>query len=188
MWPRSSPPSSIATLRGTKMATLERWLPIEGYEGCYEVSDQGRVRSLERLNARGARVRERILTPMLCGRPKYHMVALHRDGVRNVRKVHHLVLEAFVGPRLGDVLCRHKNDIPTDNRLSNLAWAPGPRISTILSAMVGMLKAERLNAATATPCRGITCTSRPQGSGPVANVIVKPRTDIRRAPRPERAT
>ncbi|MCG7607124.1 NUMOD4 motif-containing HNH endonuclease [Mycobacterium sp. CnD-18-1] len=103
----------------------ETWLPIEGYEGCYEVSDHGRVKSLERLNSIGAPVSERILKPMLAGRPKYCTVALHKDGVRNVRKVHHLVLEAFVGGRPEGMMCLHDNDIPTDNRLENLSWGTG---------------------------------------------------------------
>jgi hypothetical protein len=103
----------------------EQWLPVSGYEGCYEVSDQGRVKSLERFGSDGRRVHEKILKPMLIGRPKYGAVALHRDGIRNVRKVHHLVLEAFIGPRPIGMMGLHDNDIQTDNRLSNLQWGTG---------------------------------------------------------------
>ncbi|QXN74668.1 HNH endonuclease [Mycobacterium phage JeTaime] len=171
------------------MATLERWLPIEGYEGCYEVSDQGRVRSLERLNARGARVRERILTPMLCGRPKYHMVALHRDGVRNVRKVHHLVLEAFVGPRLGDVLCRHKNDIPTDNRLSNLAWGTGSENQHDSVRNGRHAQSRKVKCRNSHPLSGDNLYVTPAGERACRECNRQAaHRYIRRAPRPERAT
>lgn len=103
----------------------EHWLPIDGYEGYYEVSNQGRVKSLARLNSLGRRVNEKILKPMLMGRPKYEAVALHRDGIRDVRKVHHLVLETFVGDCPDGQMGLHDNDIPTDNHLENLSWGTG---------------------------------------------------------------
>jgi hypothetical protein len=53
----------------------------------------------------------------------YMYVSLSGGGkqLRNC-KVHHLVLEAFVGPRPPGAVCCHKNDIPNDNRLENLRW------------------------------------------------------------------
>jgi hypothetical protein len=90
----------------------ERWLPIPGYEGLYEVSDMGRVRSFRR-GAGG-----RMLRP---GRmPAGHMsVALGRG---NSQCVHKLVLLAFVGPAPDRHECRHLNGVPADNRLENLKW------------------------------------------------------------------
>lgn len=56
------------------------------------------------------------------GKDGYHNVSLHRNGKRYLKRVHHLVLETYVGSRAEGMECRHLNNIPTDNRLSNLAW------------------------------------------------------------------
>lgn len=109
-------------------ATPECWLPVPGHEGLYEVSDLGRVRSLERLETvtrQGRsyirRRRERLLraTPDPDG---YLKVRLYRDSVPDECKVHILVLTAFVGPRPDGMLGRHINDVNADNWLANLAW------------------------------------------------------------------
>lgn len=102
------------------MAT-ENWLPVAGYEGKYEVSDLGRVRSLARPDGRGRRRREMILR----GRPgpRGHLsVALYVDGARRDFLVHYLVLVTFVGPRPEGMEGCHWNDIATDNSLENLRW------------------------------------------------------------------
>lgn len=106
--------------------TPEQWLPIPGYEGHYEVSDQGRVRSLTRTLPHPVSG-----TKTYVGRIKstprnkhtgYLMVQLARGGVKTQFTVHSLVLMAFVGPRPdGHVAC-HFNDIRTDNRAINLRW------------------------------------------------------------------
>ena len=90
----------------------EIWKPIPGYEGLYEVSDQGQVRTFRR-GAKG-----RLLKP---GRmTQGHLsVALGRG---NSQCVHKLVLLAFVGPAPFKCECLHKNGDPSDNRLQNLRW------------------------------------------------------------------
>ena len=101
----------------------ERWLPVVGYEGIYEVSDHGRVKSLARViiasNGQRRPVRERILKA--APRPRHHL-NLHRDGICANRYVHHLVLEAFVGPRPEGMEACHWDDDPDNNNLSNLRW------------------------------------------------------------------
>lgn len=99
----------------------EEWRPVVGYEGAYEVSDQGRVRSLERLDARGRRRRARMLHPRPTTRD-HRAVALYSNGIRKDFQLHRLVLEAFVGPQPQGMEGCHWNDIPTDNRLVNLRW------------------------------------------------------------------
>ncbi|MFV8232317.1 NUMOD4 motif-containing HNH endonuclease [Mycolicibacterium fortuitum] len=105
-------------------ATQEQWRPVVGYEGAYEVSDQGRVRSLDRTivehSGKSRRLRGRVLTLMQNG---------HRDNRPQVslgfgvhRMVHHLVAESFLGPRPGGVDICHNNGDPTDNRLENLRY------------------------------------------------------------------
>jgi hypothetical protein len=89
----------------------EQWRPVPGFEGKYEVSDLGRVKSLRWTPPR-------ILRP---GPSNYgHLsVAL---GQRNTRMIHQLVLLAFVGPRPPGQEARHLDGDPANNRLDNLCW------------------------------------------------------------------
>lgn len=100
----------------------EQWRPVVGFDA-YEVSDQGRVRSLPRLTVGRTYYPGCILKPT--PHSKGHLwVRLYR-GTRTDfkdRPVQQLVLEAFVGPRGEHAHSRHLNDIPSDNRLENLAW------------------------------------------------------------------
>jgi hypothetical protein len=100
---------------------MERWLPVVGYEGSYEVSDLGRVRTLARLDARGRRRKEKVLSPRPTTRD-HRAIALYAGGIRTDFQLHRLVLDAFVGPRPEGMEGCHWNDIPTDNRLANLRW------------------------------------------------------------------
>lgn len=108
----------------------ERWLPVPGYEGLYEVSDQGRVRSFDRYinHWRGGKalLKGRILKPIADNKKRergYLRVGLYPAPRQlQVHQVHVLVLTAFVGPRPDGMVCCHYNGIPTDNRLENLRW------------------------------------------------------------------
>jgi hypothetical protein len=101
---------------------LLNWRPVIGYAGFYEVSDQGHVRSLDRVTASGPR-RGKLLKPQILNNSAKHLqVSLSRYGNARHRLIHQLVLEAFVGPRPPGLECRHLNDDSTDNRLSNLVW------------------------------------------------------------------
>ena len=99
----------------------EQWRPVVGYEGSYEVSDLGNVRSLDRLDSRGRRRRGKVRPLAVSPRGRL-LVGLCRDGIRATAQVHHLVLEAFVGPRPDGLEACHWNDDPSDNRLTNLRW------------------------------------------------------------------
>lgn len=100
---------------------IERWAPVPGYPG-YEVSDLGAVRSY-RISGPGDRLRRepRVMHPS-AAHAGHLRVPLHRAGVKELRFVHHLVLEAFVGPRPQGKECCHNNGNPSDNRLENLRW------------------------------------------------------------------
>ena len=101
--------------------SAEEWRTVPGYEGAYEVSSIGRVRSLARLDSRGRRRAARLLA--LVTQPSGHLtVALYRGGVRRTVLVHRVVLEAFVGPCPPGMEACHRNDIPSDNAVSNLRW------------------------------------------------------------------
>lgn len=104
----------------------EEWRPIPGLEGHYDVSDQGRVRSLRKRGlSRGVYPYDVVRRPPLILRPArmgggYPGVYLP-DRPARVR-VHRLVLEAFVGPCPPGHEGAHLNGVRHDNRLANLAW------------------------------------------------------------------
>lgn len=106
---------------------VETFLPIPGYEGAYEVSDFGRIRSLDRvltLAKKGIPYQRicygKIIRPFFTNYG-YLSVKLNKDGVRTAHRINRLVLNAFVGPQ-PDLVSNHINAIPTDNRLCNLEW------------------------------------------------------------------
>ena len=107
------------------MQSTEKWLPVVGYEGVYEVSDQGRVRSLDRTDARGHRIRGRMLrlvSQAATGPDSRQTVSIHWGGVQRTRLVHHLVLEAFVSPRPDGLEACHGDGDARNNAVSNLRW------------------------------------------------------------------
>lgn len=94
------------------------WRDVLGYEGLYRVSDVGAVESR---NA-WTRWQWRALKPGRSTKCGHLSVGLWRDGVKRNRKVHRLVLEAFVGPCPDGMECRHLDGNPTNNKLDNLVW------------------------------------------------------------------
>lgn len=99
----------------------EIWKDVEGFEGSYQVSNKGRVRSLDRLTNRGHRRRGIVLKPGVDG-SGHHFVNLSLEGIIYMRKVHILVLEAFVGPRPVGKISRHGKKGANDNSVENLCW------------------------------------------------------------------
>lgn len=86
---------------------------MHGYQGHYEVSDQGRVCSLKF-------ARNLLLSQSLRG--KYLGLGLWLNGVQKHASTHQLVLEAFVGPCPKGMEGSHLDDNVWNNRLSNLVW------------------------------------------------------------------
>jgi hypothetical protein len=106
----------------------ERWMPVAGREGLYEVSSRGRVRSVDRVVLAAASTRRpahlrrykgQFLTPGRNTKQGHLSVAI---GKGRSRQVHALVLEAFVGPRPLGSECLHNNGDAGDNRLCNLRY------------------------------------------------------------------
>lgn len=96
--------------------TEEIWKDIEGYEGLYQVSNIGRVKSLN-YNRTGE---EKILK--LCKVRGYLYVGLCKDGKNKSLKVHRLVATAFIPNPENKPNIDHINTIRTDNRVENLHW------------------------------------------------------------------
>lgn len=92
---------------------MEKWKPIEGYNGLYEISSTGRIKGLKRkcilnygINNRG-----------------YWLTTLWKDNIAKTCSVHRLVAIAFLKNPKNKSQVNHKNRIKTDNNVENLEWA-----------------------------------------------------------------
>ena len=105
--------------------TQEEWRSVLGYEGLYEVSSLGRVRSLsrvvERRNGRAYTIPGRILKCTVSKRG-YRTVTLYRNFTNSSRGVHQLVAGAFIPNPESLPVVRHYNDDKMDNSRENLRW------------------------------------------------------------------
>lgn len=103
----------------------EEWKDITGYEGLYQVSTLGNVRSYDKeVPCRGGKTRlikGKVLTPTRCGNG-YVKIMLIKDGIRKNKIIHRLVAEAFIPNTDGFTDVNHINEVKTDNRASNLEW------------------------------------------------------------------
>lgn len=104
--------------------TTQTWLPVPGYEGLYEVSDHGNVRSVPRVvtSPRCVRLYAGTLLRTSTSPRGYAQVRLSEGGKSRSRTVHALVLEAFAGPRPDGLVACHADDNKADNSLANLRW------------------------------------------------------------------
>lgn len=101
---------------------MEIWKDVIGFEGIYQVSNMGQIKSLERYDRRGFKKwPTRILKPAKT-RYGYHQILLCKNGQRFKRYVHHIVTEAFIGERPAGKQCNHINGIKTDNSIDNLEY------------------------------------------------------------------
>lgn len=114
---------SVGRMNGDAMD--ETWKPVVGYERLYEVSDMGRVRSLDRtVVAKDGSVRHlrgKVLAQKF--QSKYMRIGLCKSGEMKTWCVHRLVADAFHGTgRDHGHVVRHLNGNPRDNRAANLRW------------------------------------------------------------------
>lgn len=103
------------------MPKIETWKAVVGYEGLYDVSDTGKVRSLERLTSAGRRGIGRELRQYLlpCG---YFEVLLSNDGKIKHKRVHRLVADAFCEKTDGRNEVNHIDGNKQNNSADNLEW------------------------------------------------------------------
>lgn len=104
---------------------VEEWRPVKEYEGCYEVSNIGRVRSLDRVvigkDGKKRFYKGQILIP---GKDKdgYLLVNLHSNGKGKTKFIHHLVVEAFIPNPDNLEFINHKDEVKTNNVVTNLEY------------------------------------------------------------------
>lgn len=103
----------------------EIWRPVRGYEGWYEVSNFGRVRSLTHMIPHycgGERIVRGKILKQYFTKWGYKYVMLYKDGVSKHSVVHRLVAEAFI-PNPNNLPCvNHKDEDKTNNHVENLEW------------------------------------------------------------------
>lgn len=107
------------------MADNEVWKPVVGYEGYYEVSNIGNVRSVshEVPTFWGSRISPgKNVRLNYNKRTGYLMVCLSKNGEHKTRLVHRLVAMAFIPNTMAKPQVNHKNENKTDNRIDNLEW------------------------------------------------------------------
>jgi len=108
------------------MVMIEEWKSVVGYEGLYEVSSLGNVRSLDRMSNGGRwgnyMKQGKPLIPQ--SRPNgYKMVTLMAgQGSQKCASIHRIVAEAFIGPPSNGMVVDHLNGERSDNRLENLEY------------------------------------------------------------------
>ena len=95
---------------------IEVWKDIEGFEGLYQVSNLGRIKSAFREGTKGGIIKQFIIN-------RYPKVHLHKDGVSHFIYTHRLVAKAFIPNPLNKPQVNHKNGNKHDNRAVNLEWA-----------------------------------------------------------------
>lgn len=89
----------------------EKWRPVVGYEGLYEVSNLGRVRRI------------RIVEPTKKKHGYMQISLVDKDGVRKSHRLHRIVAAAFIPNPEGKPQVNHRDENPENNRADNLEWA-----------------------------------------------------------------
>jgi hypothetical protein len=125
------------------MQISEEWRPVVGYDGLYEVSSLGRIRSLDRLiiyaDGKATNTKGRIIKEVYRG-AGYNGIGLHNKKQRTT-SVHTIVAKAFHGTHPGKNV-NHINGIKTDNRACNLEWTT-PSENSRHAISMGLYKQKR---------------------------------------------
>ena len=103
---------------------MEKWKDIDKYKGYYQISNEGRVRSLDRIvnNRYGRRVVKSRQMKVFKDSYGYNVVALCKNSKTEMVRTHRLVAIAFIPNPENKNCINHKNGIKEDNRISNLEW------------------------------------------------------------------
>lgn len=102
----------------------EVWKDIKGYEGLYQISNLGRVKSLSRIVVfRGReRLQKETILREATSRKGYSLVSLQKEGTAKTQKVHRLVAKAFIPNQQNYPQVNHKDENKKNNCVDNLEW------------------------------------------------------------------
>ncbi len=127
---------------------MEQWKDIQGYEGLYQVSNEGRVRGLDRnINSpheSTRRIRGKVLIPKKCTKGRYLQQAMCKEGIVKYILIHRMVAFAFIEGYFEGAEVNHINGDRYNNSVDNLEWChrsyniqhsynTGLRIGTVLT-------------------------------------------------------
>jgi hypothetical protein len=153
-----------------KLTEKEVWRPVKDYEGLYEVSNFGRVRSCGRMilksngvvQNRKSKIRKQVPT-----RTGYLQVNLSKNNIQKMVTFHKLVAQAFLPNPKGYSEINHKNEDKSDNRARNLEWCSrvyNNSYGTIISRIV----AKNKNGALSKPIFQVTFSGKIVNFWPLA--------------------
>lgn len=122
----------------------EIWKDIKGYEGLYQASNLGRIKSLQRKQWNGYNYIDK---PELILKPRYNgkgyvCYALFKEGKRKNFKGHYLVLSTFIKNLENKSQINHKDGIKDNNNLNNLEWCT-PKENVIHALETGLIKGKK---------------------------------------------
>lgn len=101
--------------------TEEVWKDIVGYEGYYQVSNLGRVKGLNRINARKTPLKEMMMKQKI-NQDGYRSLMLTKNGERKTFLVHRLVAIAFIENEYNKPVVNHIDENKLNNNVNNLNW------------------------------------------------------------------
>ena len=106
---------------------MEKWKDIEGYEGLYQISNEGKIKSLGRIvdcnnGNNSIRFQAEIILKTSLVKNKYHRIRVCKDGKGNLMLVHRLVAMTFIPNPNNYPMVLHWDNNPSNNSVENLYW------------------------------------------------------------------
>ncbi len=102
---------------------MEIWKDIEHYNGVYQISNLGRVRSFNSTGSNSSRRKTPIIMKNIKDSKGYEVVNLSKNGSKKMKKIHRLIAKAFIPNPDRKEFVNHIDGNPSNNSICNLEWA-----------------------------------------------------------------